>query len=531
MGASFTSPWALVGLLALPLIWWLQKRLRRPPDVELPSLMFLLDEAEARALPRGRLIDAELLLALTAAALIAFAAAGPVLERRAPRTIVRVVLSGGAPAAQRGYRQRVEAMLASMRDAAGQGTRLDVRWVPGPDRSEMTPRPSADALLAEALAGRASARYVLSDAPAPAETGTVTWMPIGRDDADNTGIVAASVTRDDDGPAVFLTLAHQGRAPAAGRVLLASERGEVGATFALAPGAFRSVTLPLGTVAAPTLRVRLVGEDGTAWADDLRADDTLRLTAGPLPVHVAPELPEILRARLHHGLTAVLGSGGFVPSDAERAVLAFGGRGAASGGAALPLLRVEFQLAGEGVPVRTAPRGATQVSGDPLVRDLEGAATDFVYAPGASEIPTGERLLLARVADGQTWPVLTRRERVVRLGPDPLRGTPRPVDTPFWPLFLENVVVATGHAGIGEGYRAVGLLDPESTGLGTEATAFEAGRLAGLPATVPGSSRPLRGLLILAALACLGLLWAAPRLRRLRSPGANPHARAPVRAT
>ena len=46
---TFAAPWALIGLLVLPLIWWLHKRLRRPPQVVLPSLMFLLDEAEARA--------------------------------------------------------------------------------------------------------------------------------------------------------------------------------------------------------------------------------------------------------------------------------------------------------------------------------------------------------------------------------------------------------------------------------------------------------------------------------------------------
>ena len=95
---SFGVPWALAGLAALPLIWWLHRRLRRPPEQLLPSLMFLQDEDETRALPRGRRLDAELLLALSAACLLALAAAGPRIVHARAHRVIRVVVSGGTAA-------------------------------------------------------------------------------------------------------------------------------------------------------------------------------------------------------------------------------------------------------------------------------------------------------------------------------------------------------------------------------------------------------------------------------------------------
>ena len=510
MGLSLVSPWALVGLLALPLIWWLQKRLRRPPDVELPSLMFLLDEEDARSLPRGRLVDAELLLALAAAALLALAAAGPVLERSAPQAVVRVAVSGGSPAARRGYRDDVEATLAALRAAVDDETVVEVVRVPSPGGGDLpVPRPAPEDLIASALAGEASRRYVLSDAAPPSDLAGVTWLALGRGEAENTGIVAASVAAGADGPALFVTLSHDGARPVAGRLHVAGIAPERGIDVRVEAGGFASVSLPLGRGARAPLRVALQAADGTPWSDALAADDVLVLTHGALRVAIDPALPAALVARIHAGLTAALGEGGFVVADA--AVLGFGPPRPEGTG---PPMYVAFTTVAQDAPTETAPDGPLRVRADPLVRDLAAAGGRWVYAAGAAAAAAGEDVLLG-VADGaRTWPVVTRKGHHIRLVPDPLRGVPRVVDTPFWPLFLQNVVQAAGHASVGEGWHAAGLLDPASSRAARTRDTLDASGLASLPAARPGVSRSLRPLLIACALLCLALLWAAPRIRR-----------------
>ena len=41
---TLAAPWALFGLLLLPVLWWILRRARQPDVRELPTLMFLLEE-------------------------------------------------------------------------------------------------------------------------------------------------------------------------------------------------------------------------------------------------------------------------------------------------------------------------------------------------------------------------------------------------------------------------------------------------------------------------------------------------------
>ncbi len=520
MDLSLATPWGLLGLLALPLIWWLQKRLRRPPDVELPSLMFLLDEEDARSLPRGRLVDAELLLALAAAGLIALAAADPVIRRTAPEAVVRVVISGGSPAGRSGYPADVETTLAALRDAVDEGTVVETVWVPAPPvPGRPQARPEDGDLVASALAGAASARFELSDADAPADPAGARWLVLGRPEATNTGIVAVSVERAAEGLALFVTLSHHGRAEARGRLVAVGPGGEHGVRFRIASDGFASLTLPLGAEAEAPLRVVLRREDGSAWGDDLAADDAVRLERGPLRVGIDDALPPALRARIRRGLTAVLGREGFVEHPAP--VLVFPAPSVALTPEPDVRLYVGFVSLAKDAPTVTAPAGPMRVHPDPLVRDLASAGGTWVYDAGLK--PIDERAsppemlgrILLGVADGErTWPVLSRFDSIVSFFPDPLRGSPAVVDTPFWPLFLQNVVEASGHRGVGEGWRAVGLLDARSSRASRTRDSLDVASVRGLAPTRPGDSRSLRTLLIACALLCLALLWAAPRIRR-----------------
>ena len=527
MGAVFATPWGLLGLVALPLIWWLQKRLRRPPDVELPSLMFLLDEEDARALPRGRLLDAELLLALAAAALLAFAAADPVLERAAPRAVVRVAVSGGSPAARRGTMDDVRAALATLRDGMADDDVLDVTWVPAMPSDAPTARPRPSALLATAQAGVASRRIVLSDVAGPAETAGVVWIARGHDEPQNTGIAALRMTRDTEGARLFVTLVHQGKADALGRLVVRGATGEVGMAFRLPRDGYASYTLDADLPGGDVLTVALENENGDAWTDDLGADDRVRLERGPLRVHIAPTVPAALAARVRAGLAAALGTSGFVDSDDP--VVAFGAA-AAPPRVGTPALTVLLAATAADAPLVRAPAGPMQASADPLVRDLAAAGGDFAYARGTAVAAESERVLLG-IADGErTWPVLVRNGAQVRLVPVPMRGTPPLVDAPFWPLFLENVIATVEHGSIGEGWRARGLLDASSSRTGQRRDPLDRARLGTLEPALPGARRSLRTPLIVGALLCLAILWAAPRLRRRLARRANPHAGTPAGA-
>ena len=518
----WAAPWALFGLVALPLVWWLHKRLRRPPVVDLPSLIFLADEADAHTLPRGRRIDAVLLLALMALLCLTLAAAGPRFVRRDARRVISVVVSGGAPAQVQGYAGRVAAVLASIRSELRGGDDLRVTWVPGQAEAEQGGRRPRDAsLLAAARAGAASLRVVISDRSSAARTDDVRWVSVGDPALSNLALVACSVRSEAGDTQVFCTVAYYGAESATFRIRgtdIASAQIQTTRPLSLQPGAMLSHTF---TFEIPTegIQLQLLDAAGGVLADALAVDDQVLLWRVPPRIFIDASLPERLRQRIDTALEAVVGSSGVVRvqrADLATADLAFVRRGFAGPLGDTWTLVLEPLIEGEAA--ERAPAGQDPLGHDPLVRDLSSAGPEWVYAASAHLTGPDERVLLQRRA-ASPWPILLKSARRVRLAPDPLRGEPAPVDTPFWPLLIENFLRQAGLGGsAGAGFRATGLLHPESSRPGTARAGLEPAALRGLPSSIPAEARPLRPFLILGALLCMLLLWGAPRLGRRLGP-------------
>jgi hypothetical protein len=91
-------PWALLGLLAIPVLILLERRRRRPRPVVWPSLLLWRGIVDQQPVERSR-VDPLLLLECLAVALLALAAADPALTSAAGSSTVVVVLDAG-PAMQ-----------------------------------------------------------------------------------------------------------------------------------------------------------------------------------------------------------------------------------------------------------------------------------------------------------------------------------------------------------------------------------------------------------------------------------------------
>jgi len=516
---SLAWPLGLAGLLVLPLVWWLHRRLRRPSEVVLPSLMFLQDEADATSLPRGRRLDVELLLALMATALLALAAAGPCLVESRPVRVVRVAVDvrTARPDAA-GYARRVLAAREAIAGAMAADDRLVVVGVPDVYEASTARRPAPETLLAAARAGEASVRLVVSDDAPPAETGGVHWIAVGDPQAANQGIVATSVRVEGETTHVSCTVANH--AAEAVKLRLSLEtidvEGPVEIRRALpgvAPEGMCSQTLDVPT-SIGRFHVRLQKADGTPLEDTMPQDDVVLLQRLVLPVFLDPLLPETHRRHVMQALRAVLGTGGvrfLDEAEAAGAAVAFLRRGtplASPTAWALVLDPVR-----EAAPIERAGPGAEGRGRAELAEDLSTASADWIYAAGASDVAPGERILLARHGARRLWPVLVQAGRRARLAPDPARGEPPAFEGPFWPLLVENLVRAAAGRGVGGGYRATGVLDPASSRPGRARLAFEPTWIRSVAPSIPGRSRPLRPWLIAGALACLALLWLAPRKR------------------
>jgi len=118
---TFDTPWALLGLLAIPLLVLLARRRSRPRPLRWPSLLLWQRIAEEAA-PARRRVDRLLLAECAAVFLLALAAAGPVLrpERGTPRLTVLVDVSPRMDARLADGRTALEATRAEvdrMRDA------------------------------------------------------------------------------------------------------------------------------------------------------------------------------------------------------------------------------------------------------------------------------------------------------------------------------------------------------------------------------------------------------------------------------
>ncbi|MDJ0975690.1 MAG: BatA domain-containing protein [Planctomycetota bacterium] len=489
---SLAAPWALLGLLALPVIWWIQRHRRKAAVVELPTLMFLLEEDERVHQPRKRGLDLETVLALTAAALLALAAAGPAIERGAPITRVRVVVAGGGPAHAAGYVDRARGVIDAIR---GAGAEVDVVWLPAQEpATRFDARPDVDALLGAARAGAASVRVIVADRLPDDAPGDVRWVGIGDTGAVNLGIVGARIVGPGDAPALFLTLARD-PAPAAPLSTTLSVDGQSTPVEIDTQGyGVARVPLPEG-VGQRRWTVRL-----GSGPDALAADDEVVLELVPLGVTLDPALSPGVRAALERALDAVVGREARVDDAALRI-----GPGRA------PDVELGVgSLAADGAAT-TAPRGTPLRQPDPLVADLDPAGVTWIYAAGDEVVEDGERVLLGIRADDRTWPIVTRRaDGRVRFAPDPSRGDPPPAAAPLWPLFIENWITSRGRFGV----TPRGLLDPDVSRLGRADAPFDPDWVSAAAPTVPAPRVPLRTPLLAIALLVLGVLWAVPLVRR-----------------
>ncbi len=508
---SLDAPAALLGALALPLLWWLHRRLSQPAAITLPSLMFLLDEEEQAALPRAPLLDAELVLTLLAAGLLVLAAAGPrwtgdTLARR-----VRVVVSAGAPLSATGGQERVDEALAALRADLREDDEVEVVRLP-PDRE--SPRVAADSLLAQARAGVADLRYVLSDQAADIDTGEVRWVGVGSPGLANVGIVAATLSPSAEGRlSLFLNLVAQGGEPRPVSVqVIPSPDGAQGWTVDVAVGAHRVLETELqGGLDGFLVRLRSAN-------DALAADDEVRFRRAALGVYLDPALPAALAQRVRLALEASAGPDGVAWIDDSAAVCDLGilpdGSAVPTGPAWL------LQLAPPGEPGELEySQVAPERRGLGLARDLSSAAAQWAVTSASARLREGEEVLLeARFARG-ALPILVQHGRRLRLCADALRGEPAPVATAFWPLLLENLAqAAAGGATQAPGWRVDGLLHAPSSALGGHRTPVSVGQ-GGLPVPRPRPPTRLRPWLGVLAVLSLAALWLWPSLKRGRTRG------------
>ncbi len=523
---TFAVPLALLGLLSLPVLWWLHRRMRRPPTVTMPSLMFLMDEDDARSLPKGRRIDLSLLATLGAAALLSIAAAGPHVKRQTTGRVVRIVVDRGAMDPSSAYRQRVDAYLRTLRKSLGDEDRV-VR-VNLPNRTgdsnyaayARARRASVEALRGVALAGKADVRVVISDAfpfdvnADESSSGSIRWIALGSDDDENVSIVSVNARTESTSTSVFVNVRNQGDAPRSVQVVATSgSAGDVKHTTTevlVKPGAHTTTTMDLPP-GLDRVRLRLVQVSGEPLADALAVDDDVwLLSREPLRVSIASTLPKVLNTAIRDALTASLGSDGWQEGGVDRvADISFGD--SASSGQGDVRLRVAFVVLPKDEQVAIRRRARFSQLDHPLLRDvLLRELPAHVWAPPKSEANHG--LALASWQERQNaYPVIVLGDdSTLAMYLDASQLTSQLLQRPWFPLWIDNCVVhVRGDRRTGP-YRIEGLLDIKSSTLGRSRLGPSAESVATAVARVRTERISLRTPCIFAALALLLLLWAVP---------------------
>lgn len=500
--SAFASPWALVGLLALPVLVLLHRRRRRAIAVDVPSLLFLEGEPADASAPERVRFDRDLWLGLAALSCLALAAAGPGLAGTGTGRVVRViVMSGPSTHATPGGGRAVSAALADARGTIGvavlgRGDRL---------HATIASAPGALACVAEAARGEADVRIAVTDRLVPGAPRGVHVVAVGDPAGRNVGIVAADVVPDGEGVRAFLVLWNDDVRAASRRLEVRDGAHVEERLVELAPFSARSVEIPFAAPVPTRLDVLALPVPGSgAGDDDLRDDDALALSRAPLRVAFATPaegLPAAHRAAVLTALDAILGAGGTVPGDDAPDLFV----------APLGVTRADAELTLFLSPIRDGAQGTRLAPGAPLLPvetpatvDVDPAGCDLVYATA----PPSPAPLVRRVA--------TPRGTGVWFAPDPLAGTPAPVDHPLWPVLLEDLVISRRGRATPSGWRvsADAPLDLEVTSLGRERAAFDPAWLDEGPTARPTRARSVRGLLaLLGSVLALGL-WLLPRPSR-----------------
>lgn len=280
---TFDRPWALVLLVAAPLLWWLHRR-RSFVVVRVASVAPFRTaptESSSRADRRGP--DVVLVCLATSAAALALAAAGPAWSTGSPRALVVVdaTASMGARLADGGGSVGSRALTRARRllgDAAP-GATLD-------ERPRAEPSSPADVAAFARSQGYPGAVFVTERADGPDDPDVVVVGP-DAGAGPNVGIVGVALDGDD----AVVSIAAFGGAPRDGEVL--GPDGET-RSFHVVPGA-----VVLVRVAAPRRGAQAEIAIRTATADSLEADDRVRVnrTGGAARVRLVSDAPR-LRAAL-----------------------------------------------------------------------------------------------------------------------------------------------------------------------------------------------------------------------------------------
>ena len=176
--------------------------------------------------------------------------------------------------------------------------------------------------------------------------------------------------------------------------------------------------------------------------------------------------------------------------------------------------RVVFHPIGDG-PVVRSTGGVDVVRTHPFTVDLSARGADLHCARGEQIVGPKETLLLG-IGGAKTWPVLTedgdvsRGLPLLRFAPDPTRGSPALVDTPFWPLFMQNLI---GGRATSAGILVRGVLDPDASRLGRDWSEFDPAWITAAKPDVVPPPTSLRTPLLVLGLLCLFGLWLLPALR------------------
>jgi hypothetical protein len=478
---SLGVPLALLGLLALPAIAWLHRRRRRPAPVVVPSLLFLEPEDAAALAPERVRVDAELLVALAAAALLALAAADPARTPDPGRT-VRVVLHRVPALEARSADgttglERAHDAVAGLRGRLTGRDRLEERAVEG----------TIEDAVAVARSGTAALRVVVSDrlpADAPAD---VRFVAVGDPEAGNAGILAADATPEGASVRVFATVRNDSPRAFEGRLSLTRGAEADAKALRLGPGEAAGVVFaarsPLPQGAALTL------EPGGALA----ADDRVVLARAPLRVGFEPPPRGYSEAHVD-AVRAALGAA--APGwtvDSAHPDLWVGSAASRPDPRAVAFVLHPIAPGVEGVHAGRAPL----VPIDPAFgRDVDLAGADLVYDPSVAAGAPPFPVVRAAAAGGGGGEV--------HWLPDPLAGSPSPADRPAWPLFVENLVRRVAPDPL--------AVDPDAALLGRDVAPFEARWLEAAPRDRVARPRSLRALLALGGGLCLLWLWLGPAL-------------------
>jgi aerotolerance regulator-like protein len=421
---TFLAPGALALLLAVPLLWWLHRK-RDEPTVQRVASLLLYRRAAldgVSSVPRRR-FDVTLWCVLGATALLAVAAAGPVVGMEPPSAIVVVDRSVSMARHAASVEGRVPALLGA---AAGTPVSVVLHDLGGP-------APLADRLpgsLAPHLAHARSLGYpgivLISDRAMDIGPDVVVIGPDALP-ARNVGILDAFL---DAGGGTSVRVRNHGGGPVTLRVVDGDGRS---AEVALA--AREEVVLAMPAVQRD-LDLRLAAEDGGEWSDDLPEDDHLaaRIAGGVQRVRLAgaaraPRTELALSAVCDEVVTgvgvadAVVVIDGDVPADvavvefvsgepthldASQVVAHGDGLGAFLPSPARRLVATG-RIAGKGTAVWSGPGGALVTAGDRRVT----IALDPEHADSTWHLDPSFPVLLAAALDH----VVGGPERLVPNGP------------------------------------------------------------------------------------------------------------------